>query len=156
MANVNFFLRIGKVGEAFLHAHSNSKYGTPGLSVEDCEELLVLLKKRVLRKCGDPIPPFKKITLFRGVSGEEPMRRTRGISWTSDISRAARFALSGRDRGFSHDPAIYRTVVTRNEVFVYLNESFRDEEEYLIIPKGIEQLKYSLLELEQLASQRPT
>jgi hypothetical protein len=79
-----------------------------------------------LRSLGDPIPDGETFTLFRGISGNGPARRKRGLSWTGDFEKAKWFAVR-----FPHlaVPAVIQATIPRECVLFYTNS--RQENEFI-------------------------
>ena len=59
----------------------------------------------------------------------------RGYSWTADRSIADLFASLREERFGLADPAVYRATISRQHVIAYINESGRDEQEFLVWPR---------------------
>jgi hypothetical protein len=69
---------------------------------------------------GQPLPVTDDVlTLYRGVTGGEPSRRVRGLSWTLDKNRAVRFAQRATHYG---DPAVLTCRLHRRHVRLYTDE----------------------------------
>jgi hypothetical protein len=123
--------------EAFIDAWSTCKYGMNW--DEDFFQLVFSsLDKAKLRKAGDPLPDGEAFTVYRGVAGEGAARRERGYCWSLDES-VARF-FSTYHQGLP-DPAVYRAMVQREHVLAYINESGRNEQELIILPEHVLELK---------------
>jgi hypothetical protein len=109
-------------------------YRAPGedhttLTTEQTLSLLKIGDRQKLRSCGQPLPPGETFELFRGVAGEEPRRKTCGLSWTSSRPRACWFAW--RLEAYRRlDPAVYSATFNADDIFVYT----RDEQEFIAIP----------------------
>lgn len=80
---------------------------------------LVYADRDQLRREGSPIPPGDRIPVFRGVAGLDPYRRENGLSWTTDVKVARRFANCSCELGLA-DPEVLGGIVRRKDVFVHI------------------------------------
>jgi hypothetical protein len=87
--------------------------------------------KEKLHSYGDPLPDKNVFTLYRGVAGVGRARRVRGFSWTANPHCAAWFATRFCDLP---NPTVFTIECPREYVLAHLGPSFRNEEEYLILP----------------------
>ena len=78
-----------------------------------------------LLKHSDPLPDGDVFTVYRGVGGRKEMRDSRGVSWSLSLDVAGFFSQGYR-------PTLYRTTVRRSEIFAYINESGRNEQEVIL------------------------
>jgi hypothetical protein len=83
--------------------------------------------KRLL-SAGSPMPEGEEFVLYRGTAGSGDAHRVRGLSWTSDLSRAAWFA---RHYTTLPNPAVYLTCAKRGAVAAYLGD--REESEFILL-----------------------
>jgi len=121
--------------EAFLHAWSINKHGLPKWPMAECRWLFALLDPNKLRNAGDTLPAGEVFTVYRGVAGNGAKRRVRGFSWTGDEGIARHFAIL-REQGYGlPNPAVYRAGIHKRNVLAYINESGRNEQEFLVWPE---------------------
>ena len=130
----------GLVEEAFLDAWCKQKHGFPNWSKPFCDAVVRLLQREKLLAVGDALPAGDSFTVYRGVAGIGAKRRVHGYSWTGDIDVARNFA---RLRAFYRlpNPAIYRAEIRREHVLAYINESGRNEQEFLLLPRHLSKIK---------------
>jgi hypothetical protein len=132
LLNAEFLLARGLYEAALLKALTANSWNNAGWSATTLRSLLAQADRVRLRAAGDPLPGRGPFTVYRGVAGRGARRRVRGLSWTFSLPRAAWFA---RRSSFLRlpDPAVYRVTVHDGQVLAYLNESFGDEEELLVL-----------------------
>jgi hypothetical protein len=65
----------------------------------------------------------------------------RGYSWSGDIGVARLFAEIGADRWGLPNPVVYSAVIQRQHVLAYINESGRNEQEFLLLPRYLSKIK---------------
>lgn len=95
--------------------------------------LFSIADKDRLLQIGDPLPGDDPFTVYRGVAGNGPARRKRGISWTGNFDKAVWFAK--RFKGFLYKPMVYETSVDKEYILAYVND--RNEDEFLcLIPEN--------------------
>ena len=111
-------------------AYSEVRGNFSGWSLKALEMLFAYGDRQRLRDAGDPMPNGDKFTLYRGVAGARPNRRVAGLSWTSSLEVAVRFAQRYRE---FQDPAVYTTTVAASDVACYINK--RDEQEFVLRAK---------------------
>jgi hypothetical protein len=124
-------LRLGLYERALLGAYCKTNHVTWSLS--DLRGLFRQAARARLRTAGDPLPGAGPFTLYRGVAGPEPERRTLGLSWTRSIEAARWFAQNHSFRiAWFDDPdrGVYRITVEEQDVLAYSN---REEEEEFIV-----------------------
>ncbi len=80
-----------------------------------------------LRAEGDPLPGHGPFTIYRGVAGDEPVRRVCGLSWTASLEMAREFA----ERFALPDPGVYQITVEESNVLAYVNA--KGEEEFIVL-----------------------
>jgi hypothetical protein len=132
--NASILREKGIYEAALLHAFTAMRTNNRAWSLVDLAFLFETADRTRLRSLGDPLPggPY---TLYRGVAGHGRARRIRGISWTDDCERAQWFAQ--RHASTLHDPAVYQVTVNESNVLACLNESYRNEREYVVLlPPG--------------------
>lgn len=137
MLNIAPLQEIGKYEEALASAWTVTRANHAGYRMEDVRYLLKIADRSRLRACGDPIPERDSFTLFRGCAGKGAAKRKRGFSWTSNYDTAMWFAK--RLTPWLKDPAVYKVVVSKDNILFHTNE--RKESEYvLLLPKktGVE------------------
>jgi len=103
-----------------------------------------------LRAAGCPLPCTGPLTLYRGIAGRGPARRTRGISWTASLPSACWFAAR-----YPHleNPAVVSVTVSASEVLCYTND--RKEEEFILMPpEKVRRLRLSPEQLAEHAARR--
>jgi hypothetical protein len=79
--------------------------------------LLDLCDRDRLRLAGDPIPDGSPLVCYRGVSGPNRRRDSKGLSWSLSPQVAAWFAC--RDQP---DPAVFVAEIPRDAVLFYTDE----------------------------------
>jgi hypothetical protein len=131
----------GLLEEAFLNAWCTQKFGFPNWTNAFCDAILGLLQREKLLNAGDPMPPGDSFVVYRGVAGVGRKRRVRGYSWSGDIGVARLFAEIRAHRGLLPNPAIYRAEIRREHVLAYINESGRNEQEFLLLPRYLSKIK---------------
>ena len=82
-----------------------------------------------LMAAGNPLPSGNEFELYRGVPDASYLASIPGISWTSSIDIARKFAQSIGLYDHPH-PAVFRLVVPRNRVIAYTDE--REEKEFIV------------------------
>ena len=126
-ANISLLKEKGIYEEALAHAYTVSvpnydfsQYARDLFSNAD--------RARLLELCPppDPIPSI----MYRGLGGKEYRRNVNGLSWTSSLEIAKRFARRAVAWDM-HDPDVYRLNVNRDWVIAYTNE--REEHEYILM-----------------------
>jgi hypothetical protein len=131
--NARFLRARGLYEAALLHALTGTRTNNAGWSAQLLRSLVANADRARLRAAADPLPGPGPFTVYRGVAGRGAQRRVRGLSWTFSLPGAAWFA---RRSGFLYglpDPAVYRVTVHDGQVLAYANESFRHEEELLVL-----------------------
>jgi hypothetical protein len=97
-------------------------------SLSSVRELFKNCDRAKLLAMGEPLPAGESFRLYRGVAGEEPHRKVRGMSWTRSLGTAARYALDGpHNNGLLHRPAVYTSVARRDEILLHVNLFSQDE-----------------------------
>jgi len=133
MRNVGMFQQRGLFEKALLSAWSNQKHNFVFFGDEKyrwdsfLRDRLLECNREKLMECSDALPEGEMLTVYRGVSGKGRMRALRGISWSLSMDVARFFGRYG------FRPALYRTTVKRSDVFAYINESGRNEQEVLLL-----------------------
>ncbi len=134
LMNAQFLLARGLYEAALLHALTATRTNNAGWSARVLFSLITKADRARLRAAGDPPPGPGPFTVYRGVAGRGAQRRVRGLSWTFSLPVAAWFAQrSTFICGGLPDPAVYRVTVHDRQVLAYANESFRHEEELLVL-----------------------
>jgi hypothetical protein len=143
-------LRLGCFEQALLRAIIGTRTNNSRWPITDLRYLFSLADKGRLRALGDPLPGAGPFTIFRGVAGWGRRRMVRGISWTGSLDVACWFA----NRPHFTDPAVYTVTVAAPAVAAYLDESGRNEEEFLLCapPKPV-LVSLSDTEIEEHAKQ---
>jgi hypothetical protein len=150
----------GLLEEAFLAAWSYQKWGFPNWTKGFCDCVFHFLQREKLLAAGDPVPPGDSFLVYRGVAGLGAKRRVRGHSWTRNIDVARNFADIRGFRFKLPNPAVYSAVIRRQHVLAYINESGRNEHEFLVLPrylsklKCIEQLSFPLAAIQENHTER--
>ncbi len=127
----------GTYEDCLIDAYTRCKVNWQRWNIDELYYLFELADREKLRNCGDPIPSQETFLLYRGVAGKGRSRKVRSLSWTSNPSCAAWFAM----RFDRDDPAVFSVSVRREEILCYLGESFGDEDEYLIFPENLRHKK---------------
>jgi hypothetical protein len=102
--------------------------------VQYCHYLFFRLDPLKLMDAGDTLPDGDSFNVYRGVAGTGAKRRVRGYSWTGDVAIATMFAELRAHRYGLPNPAVFRATVRRQDILAYVNESGRNEQEFLIRP----------------------
>lgn len=102
--------------------------------------------RQKLLACGDALPAGDSWTAYRGVSGTGKKRRPAGFSWTESLDRACWFA----NRFDLENPAIYKTVLRRDDVYWFDNG--RHEQEFIALPRYVRPLRLTADELNERSS----
>ncbi len=110
---------------ALFCAYTCSSLGMAGWPKDYVAYLFALADMDKLREAGDPIPPAKSFTLYRGVSGPKNHHRPYP-SWTSDYWTAAWFAV----RFGNKNSIIYQAEVSRKDILFHNNGS---EKEFVVM-----------------------
>jgi hypothetical protein len=129
--NIKLFRQHNAYEEALLDAYTVASVNLFNYSQDLLYYLFSRADKHRLRACGDPLPDEEIFTLYRGVSGRGRARRIRGLSWTASPHCASWFAQRFPDL---LAPAVFTIECPRQPILAYLGPSFRNEEEYLILP----------------------
>jgi len=124
------FESLGIFEAALLDAYQAPRTNCLHVPAARLRGLFARADRRRLREAGAPLPTGGPFTLFRGVAGNGPARRVRGLSWTSDRAVAEWFASRARLMGLK-SPAVYRVVVPTRHVLAYITE--REESEFLVL-----------------------
>jgi|SRR5581483_3718522 len=128
--NARALKAIGAYEAALLGAFIHTRVNNRSWPLVQLRFLFEQSDRGRLRAAGDLLPAGEQFTLYRGVAGRGSARRVRGLSWTGSRERAEWFA--SRAAGWKlHDPAVYRAVVGREDIYAYVNE--RREEEYVVL-----------------------
>jgi hypothetical protein len=115
--------------------------------------LLMTCDRKKLLAAGNHLPEGETFTLYRGVEDGFKKQRgfnfkwvkdKRGISWTSDLEVARRFASRHGTGG-----KVYTTTIKRSDVYAYIDGE-RKESEYLLVLNN----KHPLEMLEKVESRR--
>ena len=132
----------GLLEDAFLDAWSTHKGGVPNWTMPFCRSVFSLLNHAKLLRAGDPLPEGESFTVYRGVAGiGARARRIRGFSWTGDERIARDFAELRAQRYELPNPSVYRAVIRRQHVLAYINAKGRNEQEFLVWPTYLSQIK---------------
>jgi len=131
--NMDLLQDLGIYEEALLDAFTSTRTNNAECSLENMRYLFESGRPAHFRKEGDRLPgpgPFK---LYRGVAGKEPIRKARGLSWTSSLEIAAWFAA----RFEFANPAVLEVTVEDAAVIAYMNSRGRHEREFIVlVPKS--------------------
>lgn len=128
--NMRALMDAGVFEEALLEAFVGCRVNHHHISPSVIRWMFEMADHSRLRSQGDPLSGVSKLTLYRGVAGIGRARRVRGYSWTDDLEIAKWFA----HRFSLPDPGVYETVVSADQVVVFLHETGRKEREYIVIP----------------------
>jgi hypothetical protein len=132
----------GLLEVAFLDAWSGQKFGFPNWTNAFLEFVFGNLEREKLLNASDPMPPGDSFIVYRGVAGVGRKRRVRGYSWSGDIGIARLFAEIRASRGGGlPEPAVFSAVIQRQHVLAYINESGRNEQEFLLLPRYLSKIK---------------
>jgi hypothetical protein len=94
--------------------------------------LLELADRDRLRAAGGPLPPGDPVRLYRGVAGRPRHRHICGLSWTTNLDRAVRFAT----RLALDDPAVYLADIPAAAIWAATDD--RQEAECIVlVPRGL-------------------
>ena len=126
--NIQVLKELGLYERGLLHAFTMTKSNNSRYKLSELRMLFQVADRDRLRALGDPLPSSGPFTVFRGVAGNGPERRVRGLSWTASQARAEVFAESW---WYLRDPAVFRCVVMEDDVLVYTNA--RGEEEFIVL-----------------------
>jgi len=133
--------KAGLLEDAFVDAWCMAKNGIPNWDITFTHAFFSTLCPERLRAAGDPLPEGSCFEVFRGVAGYGTARRVRGYSWTGDLTIARHFARLRAERYRLPGPAVYRARIRREHVFAYIDESGRNEQEFLLWPRGLAELE---------------
>jgi hypothetical protein len=130
--NSDQLLKRGIYEAALLRAYGATNTNWANWSLKSLSALFERSNPKALRKAG-PLPEGDSFTLYRGVAGDEPLRKEAGYSWTRSPSVAAWFAnfLSHRTGTQLRDPAVLMTVAKAEDVLAYLND--RNEDDFVVL-----------------------
>jgi hypothetical protein len=81
------------------------------------------------RQLGDQLPEPGPFVIYRGVAGIGPLRGERGFSWTASLDCAWWFAR----RYPLPNPSVLRATVKAEDIVAYLNQSHRNEQEFVVL-----------------------
>jgi hypothetical protein len=135
--------RADMLEEAFIDAWSSEKHGVPHWDIGFCQMVFRNLDRSKLLRAGDVMPDGDPFTVYRGVAGVGDKRRELGYSWTGDEAIARMFAELREQRYGLPDPAVFCANIERQHVLAYINESGRNEQEFLVLPEHLYNLKKS-------------
>ena len=130
MRNIDFLKERGLYERGLLYAITGAPLNHRHWPLDDLRTLFLAADRDRLRAAGDPLPGRGPFTVFRGVAGNGPARRVRGLSWTASQAWAQWFAERFPDLHLK-DPAVFSYVVEEDDVLAYWNR--RGEEEFVII-----------------------
>jgi hypothetical protein len=121
--NWSWFKQRGLHVKALLFAWSNQKVAyqwEPAVRyrLEECDRAELL-------RCSDPFPEGDSYNLYRGVQGKSDPH---GVSWTTSLEVARWFATRMGGNG-----TVYTATVKREDVYAYIHESGRGEDEMLVL-----------------------
>jgi hypothetical protein len=121
---------LGMLEGMLVHAYTHAKIHR--VSQLELEWVFSGCDGERLKALGDPLPGSGPFKVFRGVSGS---RLARGLSWTSDLDMACKFACHYE----SGEPRVYSANVAAADVFFY--SIGREESEFVVRPKWPRLLK---------------
>jgi hypothetical protein len=144
--NATLLQRRGLYERALLRAFIDTNHAT--FSLSDLRQLFETADRARLRAAGDPLPGSGPFTLYRGVAGQEPHRRVRGLSWTSTLDQARWFAqqhalreaewITSPDEWItSPDPGVYQVTIDDRHVLAYTNAHKEEGEFIVILPTAV-------------------
>jgi hypothetical protein len=113
------------------------------------KELFDTADRGKLLEAGDPLPDGDSFMVYRGVAGTSRNRRVDGYSWTLNLLQASQFA----NRFDLPDPRIYQATVRRHEILAYADGSWRNEQEVICRPKGIQNRRLTHREIAAMAAE---
>lgn len=117
-------------------------FGQPrNLPIDQIQAAFRGADKLKLKLLSDSFPTTWPLRLYRGVSGFDSERMTRGVSWTTRLDVACFFALKYN----SPNPKIHVADVDEDEVFFHSNK--REESEFVAIPASFIVLECSIDEM---------
>ena len=119
-------IKMGKYESALLNAYSGIRNNLHNWSSEVINYLFAVADPDKMRAAGDELPDSDSFTLYRGVAGNGPARRVKGVSWTDSINVASFFAM----RFALKDPAVLE--ITVPNVAILARVADRNESEYLL------------------------
>jgi hypothetical protein len=139
MNNLDLLSLFGWLEEIFLHAWSHGKGA-------NCPQyaflLLFVMNPERLLAASDPLPPGDVFTVYRGVAGKGDDRRIRGYSWSGSLEIALEFAVMRGMYGSLPDPSVYKSTISRKDVFAYIDtvfvyDRYVREKEFIVRPGGL-------------------
>jgi hypothetical protein len=130
--NLDALRARGLYERALLEAWAATRTNNHHWPVHELRYLFIQADRERLRAASDPLPGPGPFTVYRGVGGRGPARRVRGLAWTASEDKAWWFA-DRADWFRLADPAVYRVTVDEAHVLAYLNESQRNEQEFLVL-----------------------
>ena len=129
--NISFLKHRGLYEAALLKAFVSSATNRLRDPLLFQRSLFMLADRQKLRDAGDPLPGPGPYTLYRGVAGVGTLRRERGLSWTSSVEQATKFAMSDAMDWPLPNPAILQAVVSNVEMLSYTDSM--GEDEYIVM-----------------------
>jgi hypothetical protein len=141
--------RLGLAEQALLDSFIATNINNRNIAIGIIEYLFQECSKTRLRELSDPMPGAGPFTIYRGLAGPRGRRQVRGYSWTGNLPLACWYASR-----FSKlaDPAVYVATVENDQVLAYLNESHRNEMEFVCRPLRPRRMKLDGEEIKTLAA----
>ena len=134
LSNAKRFQQLGLYEQAVLYAFKVSRTNHHRI-LYDLATMFGWADRKRLREAGQPLPSTGPFTLYRGVAGHGRERRIRAFSWTPSLESAQR---SSAHNGLAK-PAVYRTTVKEQDVFVCIKDG--QEEEFILWPWDIKRIQ---------------